>query len=140
VKKKFLIILLLVLFVVLLGGYLGQNIFQLSLRDQIYVGQMAMEDPNLVVGRDDRFSRSNSPTLDAQLILSLWNRMDNTGSALQRLVVKDAKGNILFDREWTTSGYSTVVGLHPIQQKAGKYHLTWYFNGKAIADRNIFIE
>jgi hypothetical protein len=139
-KRRSLILLFLVFLVVSVGGYLGKNIFQLSLSDQIYVGQIAMENPDLVVGRDNRFQKSNSPTLVAQLLFSVWNRIANTSRASQRFVVTDSKGNILLDRDFITSGNSTVLNLHPIQQKTGKYSLTWYVNNKAIADRNIFIE
>lgn len=123
-----------------MGGYLGKNIFQLSLKDQIYVGQMAMEDPNFVVGRDEQFSKSYTPTIDAQLLFSVWNRINDTSHELQRLVVTDSQGNILLNQGVKYSGYSSVVNLHPIQQKAGKYRLTWYVNDKAIANKSIVIE
>ncbi|WP_391559230.1 hypothetical protein [Robertmurraya sp.] len=135
-KKRFLILLLLVLGV----GYFGINFFQLTLTDQIYVGQMGMLNPDLVVGRDDRFPKSSPPTLDAQLLFSVWNRMGNTSSVSQRLVVTDFNGNIALDCDVTPSGYSTVVSLHPIQQKVGKYRLTWYVSGKTIAEKEIIIE
>jgi hypothetical protein len=135
-KKRFLILLLLVFGV----GYVGINFFQLTLTDRIYVGQMGMDNPDVVVGRDDRFPKSNTPTLDAQLLFSVWNRMGSVSSDSQRLVVKDLNGNIALDRDVTHSGYSTVVNLHPIQQKAGKYRLIWYVSGKAIAEKDIVIE
>ena len=135
-RKRFLIPLILVLG----ASYFVMNFFQLTLTDRIYVGQMAMLNPDLVVGRDDRFPKSNTPTLDAQLLFSVWNRMGNTSSGSQRLVVTDFNGNIALDCDVTSSGYSTVVSLHPIQQKVGNYRLTWYISGKAIAEKYIIIE
>ncbi|MGC5323882.1 hypothetical protein [Brevibacillus sp. SYSU BS000544] len=135
-KKRFLILLLFVIGV----GYFGINFYQLTLTDQIYVGQMGMINPDLVVGRDDRFPNSSTPTLDAQLLFSVWNRIGSANGGTQRLVVKDLNGNIALDLDVTHRGYSTVVNLHPIQQKMGKYRLTWYVSGKAIAEKEIIIE
>ena len=135
-RKRFLILLLFVFGV----GYFGINFFQLTLTDKIYVGQMGMINPDIVVGKGNRFPTSSTPTLDAQLLFSVWNRIGSANGDTQRLVVKDFNGHVAFERDVTHSGHSTVVNLHPIQQKVGKYRLNWYVNGKVIAEKEIIIE
>lgn len=127
------------LLIILMVGWFTAHIMQLTLTDRIYVGEMAMDNP-MVVGRDERFPKGNTAYLFAQLLQSVKHRMVNKADVTYRLVVTDSDGSVIRDDTITPDGYSTVVNLHPIQEKEGKYRLSWYIENNVIAVKDILIE